>query len=334
MAHPAPLVKSLQRSILHVDHDQLIAQLRTSDPIGVTLALFRTRVYRFSDDLRHYVLAEWLEERFIHGCPPLASTLAYLEACLTSIRATGVPLAFAERIAVDEGFDVTAELDSRATYRPAYREGCEPEQIIFIVGAPRSGTSHLHNLLGYTGRFAYFTTVSCWAWPTRNLDAPGRRLFEECDHSVFDVDNKTTRIIPGLVVPYEAEDLYARAIPTYRHRGGHRYDLQPAMIGNTELLRSAIDAHCHHFGRQAFLTKSPFNSLRIICLENLFRQRARYLHITRPQEEVADSMERNKFHFSLNGRFLTARDAWSTFVAAVEENAPSDRLMTDRKSVV
>lgn len=45
--------------------------------------------------------------------------------------------------------------------------------VVLIVGAPRSGTSHLFNLLARHTGFAYFTTVSCWAWPTYNLSSPG-----------------------------------------------------------------------------------------------------------------------------------------------------------------
>jgi hypothetical protein len=89
-----------------------------------------------------------------------------------------------------------------------------PARIVVIVGAPRSGTSHLFNLLAATGSFAYFTTASCWAWPVRNLHQPGRRMFTTFSEStVLTVDNKKTRIIPGLVMPGEAEDIWHRAMP-------------------------------------------------------------------------------------------------------------------------
>jgi hypothetical protein len=58
-----------------------------------------------------------------------------------------------------------------------------PSMVLIIVGAPRSGTSHLFNLLAGTGMFAYLTTASCWAWPVRNVGQ-----FNACQAAKTSVD--------------------------------------------------------------------------------------------------------------------------------------------------
>ncbi len=304
----------------------LMDQLHHPDPVGVDLALFRTRLYRFSGDHRHYVLAEVLEERFVEGRIPSQAALGYVSANLNSIRNTGEPLAFDPAVAAVEGIDTNAELRARRPFMPSRTEApVRPDQIVCILGAPRSGTSHLHNLLARARRFAYFTTVTCWAWPARNLGVPQRRLFEAMSDDVLHVDNKATRIIPGLVMPYEAEDIYARAVPTYRHRKGHAYDILPATISDERLLRCAIDAHTREFNRRRFLTKSPFNAFRIRQLEHLFGPAMRYVHIDRSQEQVSSSLARNRFVFHHDGRELSPGQAYDLFTSAILADVPLER---------
>ncbi|MGW9636014.1 sulfotransferase [Nocardiopsis alba] len=304
----------------------LIDELHHPDPAGIDLALFRTRMYRFSDNPRHYALAEVLEERFIDGSPPSKAMLDHVSENLNSIRNIGAPLPFAPILVAEEGIDIEAELRARSPFTPKRTQNpSRPDQVICILGAPRSGTSHLHNLLARTGGFAYFTTVTCWAWPARNLGVPQRKLFESMPDDVLCVDNKATRIIPGLVMPYEAEDIYARAIPTYRHRQGHTYDIVPASIGDAHLLRHAIGAHTEAFGRQRFLTKSPFNALRIQQIEQILGPATRYIHIDRPREQVAASLVRNRFVFHHGGRELSPEQAYDLFDSAIQTEAPSAR---------
>ncbi|GAA3744977.1 hypothetical protein HDA32_005166 [Spinactinospora alkalitolerans] len=307
----------------------LLAQLHSPDPIGIDLALLRTRLYRFSDDRRHYVLAEVLEERFVDGRPPQQATLDYVACCLNGIRNIGRPLPFDPRITDAEDIDLDAELRTRSPFT-VHSAGstAQPRQIVCILGAPRSGTSHLHNLLAYQRLFAYFTTVTCWAWPTRNLRVRQRHSFEMLSDDVLTVDNRTTRIIPGLVMPYEAEDVYARAIPTYRHVAGHSYDIQPAATTDASILRHAIDAHTRNLGRQRFLTKSPFNAFRIPQLEELYGKTIRYIHITRDRNDVAASMTRNRFSFSHGGGALDSGQAHDLFVSTIVSMAPEKRTLT------
>ncbi|MFD6934656.1 sulfotransferase [Streptomyces goshikiensis] len=308
--------------------DTLTAQLAAPHPDGATIALFRTRAYRFSDDPRHYVLAEVLEEKHAQGVMPAPATMTYLKATLDQVRATGQLPPFNPQIADNEGIDIQLELDSRAAYAPRPLPAHNPTTTVFIVGAPRSGTSHLYNCLAYTGRYAYFTTASCWAWPVRNLTHPARHRFEDLDNQVLAVDNKNTRLVPGLVMPYESEDLYARAMPTYQHLGGHTYDLTRTRTADAALLTANIQAHCQHFARGAFLTKSPFNSLRIPQLEAVTGHRALYLHIVRDQAGTADSMRRNRFRFHHHGTPLTAEGAWELFTATADRDAPPERTLT------
>jgi hypothetical protein len=311
-----------------VNDATLKSQLAAPPPDGATVALYRTRVYRFSDDPRLYVLAEVLEERYARGIPPAPATLDFLKASLDQIRSTGQPLPFPQQIAESEGIDVQQAPDARVPYAPRPLPHHAPRTIVFIVGAPRSGTSHLYNLLAYTGRYAYFTTASCWAWPVHNLRHPARRSFETLTEDVLAVDNKNTRLISGLVMPYESEDLYARAIPTYRHLGGHTYDLHDAGVGDPELLTANIQAHCRHFARTTFLTKSPFNSLRIPQLDANTGHRALFLHITRDQASTANSMRRNRFRFHHNGTALTEEAAWDLFTSTITRHAPPARTLT------
>jgi hypothetical protein len=229
--------------------------------------------------------------------------------------------------------DIQAGLDQRASHAwQRFTSSVRPARIVVIVGAPRSGTSHLFNLLAATGRFAYFTTASCWAWPVRNLRHPGRHVFTALGEStVLAVDNKKTRIIPGLVMPGEAEDIWHRAMPVYRHVRGHSYDItHHADAGNPGILDAAASAHLAHFGGDALLVKSPFSSFRIPQLEQHWGTKVRYVHIIRDQRETADSMQRNHFEFASGGRPLDAEDAQALFVTNVQASAPADRTVTIR----
>lgn len=308
-------------------------QLRDPDRVGRDLALLRTRAYRFTSDPRWYVLAEALEENYLAGQQPEPSTMDNVRSYLEGIREDGALPAFPGMVAMAEDVDIEVGLSERAPCSwQHFAAGRAPVRIVIIVGAPRSGTSHLFNLLAATGRFAYFTTASCWAWPVRNLRQPGRKPFTALGESaVLTVDNKRTRIIPGLVMPGEAEDIWHRAMPVYRHVRGHRYDIsdQPE-AGNTGILDAAASAHLAHFGRDVLLAKSPFSTFRIPQLEQHWGARATYVHIIRDQHETADSMRRNHFEFAAGGRLLSAEDAWALFTGSVEASAPANRTITIR----
>lgn len=308
-----------------------LSLLTSPDATGQNLALYRTRAYRFTDDLRHPVLAEVLEERHIHHRPPAPETLAYVQSCLDAVRTAGRLPDFTPAIPQAEQIDVAAELALRRSANLPARE-TQPELVVAIVGAPRSGTSHQFNLLARHTSFAYFTTVSCWAWPACNLTRPGRRLYSQLNaeeiNAVLSVDNKNTRLLPALVM-YEGEDIYARALPVYRHLNGHHYELhQHTQSGGPRILTRAVSEHLNHFGAKRFLTKSPFNSLRIPQLGLLWGDRARYIHVLRNQAEAANSMRRNHFAFSKERQTLTEEDAWAVFTETAARDMPGERSLT------
>jgi Sulfotransferase family len=249
-----------------------------------------------------------------------------IRSCLDKIRHDGTPAEYRDDFATAEDINIGAGLEMREPYEwHRVAAAGQPRKVVVIVGAPRSGTSHLFNQLAATGRFAYFTTASCWNWPTRNLHQPGRQLFTAVTDTALTVDNKRTRIIPGLIMPGEAEDIWHRAMPVYCHIRGHQYHIGPqSEPGDPRILHAAAHAHLAHFNRATLLVKSPFNSFRIPLIEQHWGP-ATYIHIVRDQREAAGSMRRNHFEFSVGSRPLDGESAWSLFVNAVLENAPSER---------
>jgi hypothetical protein len=129
-------------------------------------------------------------------------------------------------------------------------------------------------------------------------------------------------------MPGEAEDIWQRALPVYTHISGHRYEIQQPGTGWKGVLDAAVSAHLAHFGRSVLLAKSPFNSFRISQIEQQWASAVTYVHIIRGRGETADSMRRNRFEFTQNGRSLEAEEAWHLFVSAVQEHAPADRTVT------
>jgi hypothetical protein len=123
-------------------------------------------------------------------------------------------------------------------------------------------------------------------------------------------------------MPSESEDVWARAIPTYRHLSGHCYKIHPPRLENVDVLRGAVNAHRRFFGKAAVLTKSPFNSLRIPALVALWGHAIQFVHIVRDQHDTAESMRRSHFAFVQDGIQLTAANAWTLFVSAIERDAP------------
>lgn len=283
---------------MNPQHADLRQQLHAPDPVGRDLALLRTRLFRFSNDLRWYVLAESLEESYIRGRRPEPATMTAIRAFLDKIRRDGRLAEFRHDLAAAEDINIGTALEERQPYiwhRAV--DASPPANVVVIVGAPRSGTSHLFNLLAATGRSAYFTTASCWAWPVRNLHHPGRHLYTAlADTALADtvlaVDNKRTRIIPGLVMPGEAEDIWNRAMQTYHHIRGHCYDLSPEpRRGDTRILHAAASAHLQprRAARQVaiqLLSHSPDRTAlghrRKVCPYHPRPARDSQLHATQP----------------------------------------------------
>jgi hypothetical protein len=306
-------------------------QLYAPDPVGRDLELFRTRSYRFTDDLNVYIFGEALVDRWLDGRRPNMQTMAYVRDSLDSIRRWGIFRRPDTALLKDIDFD--AELDRRSRSTNSHHLADQPpDLVVAVVGAPRSGTSHLVNVLAQTGEFAYFTTASCWAWPTHHLHDQRRTILDAADpylaQAILRVDNRRTRTIPALVMPGEAEDTFARAMPVYRHLGGHRYWVDSPRTGRLELLSRGVQAHMSHFSSTRFLTKSPFHAFRISHFEALWPERVRYLHIVRSRTDVAKSIRENGFEYWFGERPTSAEEARDRFVLAVQREAPPDRTMT------
>lgn len=306
----------------------MATQLEDPDHIGRDLTLFRTRAYRFSDDPRHYVMAEQVEEDFLSGGSPSPAVLTQIRYGLDQLRTNGRIPAFDPDSAAAEGLDLELELARRGPHLYSTSLAArEPDLVLAIVGAPRSGTSHLVNVLARQHHFAYFTTASCWAWPVWNLHHSERHLFTEFGDVPLSVDNKRTRIIPSLVMPAEAEDVYARAIPVYRHMSGHRYAMNFSQQGDVGVLRAGTQAHIKYFNSTSFLTKSPFHCFRIPAFERLWGTRMRYVHIARDRDDSALSMARNNFEYIVNDRVLSPGEAWFLFENSLASALPTSRVL-------
>ena len=116
---------------------RIINQLRTPDRAGRDLALLRTRLYRFSDDLRWYVLAEALEEYLLAGQQPQPATINAVRACLEQIRRNGSPSTFQGALATAQNIDITTALTECAAYMwQQVPWVTPPSMVVIIVGAP------------------------------------------------------------------------------------------------------------------------------------------------------------------------------------------------------
>jgi hypothetical protein len=185
------------------------------------------------------------------------------------------------------------------------------------------------NLLSYQGLWAYLTNVSCWAWPTYNLSATRRTPIEACSPDIFAIDSKRLKLDPSLIVPSEAEDLMARAIPCYERLAGHEYRLLAARLADSPLLRASVAAHLAHFGRSRIVLKSPFNTFRVCQLLEIFGPAVKAIHIHRDGYQTADSISRNRFIYHRAGRLTSPSASWATHVeTALEAEAyvPTLRL--------
>ncbi|HWI94897.1 MAG TPA: sulfotransferase [Solirubrobacterales bacterium] len=283
-----------------------------------TIALCRTRLFRFTDDLDAYIVVEALAARLRSGQAPRPSTMNALHGVLQAWQ-RGQPLELgAPAVALEEGIDLEAEWRRRRSHRKSQRPRRLPALAVIIVGAPRSGTSHLHHLLAYQRRFAWLGGSSCWAWPTYALASGDAPLLPGLPSDVFALDSKRLRIDPSIVVPSEAEDVMARAIPTYDHLRAHQYEVHTAHIQSAELLLDSVSHHMDHFKTNRVILKSPFNSFRIRQLEEIFGGAARFVHIHRDGYTASRSISENGFSYAFAGRRVSSTESWARFALAAE----------------
>lgn len=292
-----------------------------TDTPAVTLSLFRMRAARFTDDLPTTALAELLDERLVAGRPPRPDTLDAVTAFLDAVRSGAPPeLPVDPHLLADrEGLDLAAALADRHAHTAASICDRRPELAVFIVGAPRSGTSHLFNLLATHPGLAHLTNVSCWAWPTFGLATTGKR---PCPPDLAAAsDSKQLKVDPIWRLPAEGEDVLNRTVPAYAHLRRHTYRLQPAAVTDPALLHRAVGAHLIHLDARWFLAKSPFNTFRIPQLAALFGAAARFVHLHRDGYQSAASIAANRFEYQQPGSPGTPIGAWIAHVRAAVEHS-------------
>ena len=203
-----------------------------------------------------------------------------------------------EQILLEHGININDELQQRLSQSKPLKT-IKPSKVIHIVGAPRSGTSFLYYLLAYTGKFAYFTSESHELWGTYNFEKTKKHSIEAQDSHILNVDTKELRLKHDLIIPSEAEHIWHKSIPCYTHKGGHAYELETAQLLDQKGLKENIEEHCGYFQRPRFISKSPFNTLRMGSLEEVYSTQTRFIHIHRDANDCAASIERNKFKYKL-----------------------------------
>lgn len=175
-------------------------------------------------------------------------------------------------------------------------------QIVFLVGAPRSGTTWLQRMLGSheaiaTGQETDFFSLYVNDWITRwNQQSSGP--LEEWAERRF-------KGLPSLLTEDEFQDLMR--------------DVALRLFHKTQLLKPSATI---------VLDKNPNHSLHVQKILRLFPQ-ARIIHLIRDGREVATSMMRSQRgwgHWWAPSTVQAAAEMWSRHVNAAREAG----LLTDR----
>lgn len=273
-------------------------QERAIDPVEMKASLAKRRLYRFSDDLRSHVFIEAVEASYLEtGMLPEDVNNA-LSVYLTALGAGVKPSLPYVELAQRHSFDLEQGLRARLAFEDTQTDYQEPEKVLFIVGSPRSGTSHLFNLLAYQSQFGYFTDISHFRWPLYNLYHPnGKLYFSSLPTGFFRLDTKSVKLRRDLILPGEGEDIFARSIPVYQTVRTHAYVLTDPALTDEALLRHNIAKHAGFFHAPYFVAKSPFNSFRIRQLAAMYGDRACFLHIHRNGYTASQSIAENDFKY-------------------------------------
>lgn len=308
-----------------------------------TVAMFRTRAYRFSDEPREHALAELLEERLRVGQPLDPAALALVGAALEGWRQ-------GERRPVDTrhaeerwGIHVDEALGLRRRWHATRVARREPRLVICVLGAPRSGTSYLYNLLAAQQQFAYFTNLSAPYWPGYLLACRPPAVRDLPPAALVESDTTGLKLRSDVVIPDEAEGIWARTVPVYRHLRGHSYLVRRPVVADQRRLSVAIAQHLEQFDSDVFLTKSPFHTFRIPALLRLFGARVRLVHIHRDGRDASRSIEERGFLYRFTDPILDQLGPWEAHIEAIRrwngrtpmlhvpyEEAASDPLRTLR----
>lgn len=236
-------------------------------------------------------------------------------------RQDSIDLAAVEILLTQAGYSVDDEMARRSDHITA-SEVDEVKGVVHIVGAPRSGTSFLYYLLAHLGQFSYFSSDSHYRWHAYCLGRSVKRRFESLPVETLLEDTKVTRLRNDVLVPSEAEHIWDRSIPCYLQMGVHNYQLCSAKELDLMWMRENIADHCAVQGRPVFLSKSPFNSLRMAVLRRAFPGKTKFIHISRESADCAASISRNNFCYrSNNGKALSSLEVRAHFEEKIAESA-------------
>ncbi|MDA3866836.1 MAG: sulfotransferase [Salinivirgaceae bacterium] len=156
---------------------------------------------------------------------------------------------------------------------------------VFIVGAPRSGTTLLYQLITQAWHFAYFTEYAAnIPWAPVTVTEKKRHKFDS-DNEGF---NSNYGHPEGAFAPGEAGRFWNRWFPTEK---GHHYnyvDEHFLSLAQTKIIYQTI-AHIEQIIGAPFVNKNVKNCVRIRALNHVFPD-ALFLHIERDIKENAASI--------------------------------------------
>lgn len=145
---------------------------------------------------------------------------------------------------------------------------------IFLIGAPRSGTSRLYKYLCKVMPVAYFAKASSALYPIRML-----RSYP------IATSRLPKSIFRQKVKPIEGDHIWNVFLPTKNHCTGEKTASPDAI----RFYHKKVKSYLWYFGKTRFLNKCPRHIVRIPYLNSIFPD-ALFIHIIRDGRAVARSV--------------------------------------------
>jgi len=287
------------------------------------VSALRRRSLRNSESLLQDVFVEELENKVLCYKELSNETIKYV---ISSLEKGKIDYSFSS-IACKEGFDLDKKLLERLRYESLSCRKELPKKVVHIVGCFRSGTTYLYNLMVYQKAFAYFTHVSHHLWSTYNLKHEKRQLIEYMPCSVLADDTMKTRNNLSINVPSEGQEIFNKSINVHTYLGNYKGQQSIHPIVDLQFIKSAIEKHVAIFKREVFLSKDPYNSLRIKYLQDLYPN-TYFIHIFRNGYDTVRSMNEYGFiNYTHTGEVLTGTKLWSSYINSILTSCPKDRTL-------
>jgi Sulfotransferase family len=276
------------------------------------ISRMKKRMFRFSNNHDYHVISELIEYFANVDIQFSDDIVVFIRNAMFAFKNNTTLPDYQSLIPYFEsnGFEIQNQLSLRASVS---RSSDKCEKYVHIIGAPRSGTSYLYNLLAFQKVFAYFTCDSHSDWNTYNFNNSGKVSFENTDIDVLTFDTKRLKLRHDIRLPIEGENIWNQSMPCYNHLGSHKYQLFPCKTIGAKKIENNISSHCAYFDKKYFLSKSPFNAFRTNQLSKL-SVATYFIHIYRDKKEVADSIRRNNFFYKIeDADFLSPDETWELF---------------------